>query len=67
MQGWNLFKVYHIKQKGLNPYYNLFYSYILISIKNNELKFIKIFRKIIFKNITILDSIIIIHKHIFPW
>jgi hypothetical protein len=53
VQGWNLFKMYHIEQKGPNFYYNLFLSYILISIKNKKLKFIKIFEKIIFKYITI--------------
>jgi hypothetical protein len=32
VQGWKSFKMYHIGQKGPNPYYNLFLTYILIPI-----------------------------------
>jgi hypothetical protein len=59
---WKPFKVYHIGQKRPNPYYNPSLSYILIPMKNNESKVVKIFKKTIFKTIKILNFIIIIHK-----
>jgi hypothetical protein len=55
-----IFKVYHIGQKGPNPYCNLFLSYISIPIKNNDSKVINFLKIYIFKIITI----IIIHKYI---
>jgi hypothetical protein len=36
------------RMKGLSPYYSSFLPYILIPIKNNESKVVKIFRKTIF-------------------
>jgi hypothetical protein len=48
IEGWIFFKVYHTRQKGSSPYYNLFLPYILIPIKNNESKIVKIFKRIIF-------------------
>jgi hypothetical protein len=48
MVGWKSFKVYHIGQKGPNPYCSPFLPYILIPMKNNELKFVKKFKNIIF-------------------
>ncbi len=67
-------------EKGENPlrctlkrkmtsslYYNLFFPYILIPIKTNESKSVKYFISTIFQTITILDSIIIIHKCVFTW
>jgi hypothetical protein len=65
--GWKSFKVYHTKGKGPNPYYNPFLSYILIPIKNNESNVVKNFKRNVFSIITILDSIIIIHKCVFTW
>ncbi len=57
--------MYRIRQKGPSPYYNHFLPYILIPIKNNESKVVKNFKRTIFEIITILDSIIIIHKFVF--
>jgi hypothetical protein len=65
--GWKSFKVYHIGWKGPSPYYNPSLPYILIFIKNNESKVVKIFRRTIFLTITILNFIIIIHKFAFTW
>jgi hypothetical protein len=45
---WKSFNVCHIGQKGPSPYYNPFLPYILIPIKNNESKVVKIFRRTIF-------------------
>jgi hypothetical protein len=42
------FKVYHIGWKGPSPYYSPFLPYILIPIKNNESKVVKIFKRTIF-------------------
>jgi hypothetical protein len=64
---WKFFKVYHIEGKRLNPFCNYFLPYILISIKNNESKVIKYFKRTIFYTITIIDYIIIIHKCVFTW
>ncbi len=60
-------RVYHTWQKGPNIYCNPFLPYILIPIKNNESTVVNLFKKIIFYTITILDSIIIIHKCVFTW
>jgi hypothetical protein len=65
--GWKSSKVYHIWPKMPNPYYNSFLPFILIPIKNNESKLVKIFKRIIFKTITIIDFIMIIHKCVFTW
>ncbi len=46
--GWKSFKVSHTKRKGPNPYFNHFLPYILIPIKNNESKVVKICRRTIF-------------------
>jgi hypothetical protein len=46
--GWKSFKVYDIRQKGPSAYCNVFLPYILIPIKINESKVVKIFRRIIF-------------------
>jgi hypothetical protein len=43
--GWKSLKVYHPRLKGLNPYYNPFFPYIVIPIKTNEPKNIQIFHK----------------------
>jgi len=45
---WKSFKVYHTRWKGLSPYCSIFLPYILIPIKNNESKVLKIFKKTIF-------------------
>jgi hypothetical protein len=45
--GWKSFKVYHTWWKGPSFYCNFCLFYILISIENNELKFVKIFKRII--------------------
>jgi hypothetical protein len=42
------FKVYHTGRKGPSPYYSPFLPYILIPIKNNESKVVKIFKRTIF-------------------
>ncbi len=65
--GWKSFKMYHTRWKGPNFYYNPFLPYILIPIKNNESKVVKFFKKTIFETITIVDSIIIIHKCVLTW
>ncbi len=67
LQGWKSFKVYHTWRKGLNLSCTPFLPYILIPMKNNESKVVKNFRRIIFYTITILHSIIIIHKCVFTW
>jgi hypothetical protein len=46
--GWKSFKVYHTWQKGPSPYCGSFLPYILIPIKNNESKVVKIFKRTIF-------------------
>jgi hypothetical protein len=65
--GENPFKVYHIGQKGPSPYCSPFLPYILIPIKNNKSKVVKIFKRTIFLTILILNSIIIIHKCVITW
>jgi hypothetical protein len=40
-EGWKFFKVYHIGWKRPSPYCSPFLLYILIPIKNNESKFVK--------------------------
>jgi hypothetical protein len=47
-KGWKSFKVHHIGQKGLSPYSSPFLPYILIPIKSNESKVVKIFKRTIF-------------------
>jgi hypothetical protein len=47
LKGWKSFNVYYTRQKGPSLYYNPFLPYILIPIKNNESKVIKIFRRTI--------------------
>jgi len=42
---WKSFKMYHIGRKGPSPYCNIFLPYILIPIKNNESKVVKIFKR----------------------
>ncbi len=59
--------VYRIGWKGLSPYCSPFLLYILIFIKMSESKVVKNLRRTIFYTITILDSIIIIHKCDFTW
>jgi len=67
INGWKSFKVYHTGRKRPTPYYNPILPYILIPIKINESKLVKIFRNTIFYTITIINSIIIIHKCVFTW
>jgi hypothetical protein len=40
--------MFHVGQKGPNPYNNPLLFYILIFIKNNELEVVKIFKMTIF-------------------
>ncbi len=46
--GWKSFKVYHTRWKGPSPYCNPFLPYILIPIKINESKVVKILTTTIF-------------------
>jgi len=46
--GWKSFKVYHTRRKGPSPYCSPFLPYILIPIKYNESKVIRMFRKNLF-------------------
>jgi hypothetical protein len=65
--GWIFLKVYHQRWKVSNSYCNFFFRYILIPIKTNESKNSEYFRSTTVWTITILDSIIIIHKCVFTW
>jgi hypothetical protein len=67
IKGENTLRCITHDEKRPSPYCNPFLPYILISIKNNESKVVKIFKRTIVQTITILDSITIIHKCVLTW